>query len=263
MDTVFKKPIVGALEALALSLLASAPAFAQQGVVMVMNEASGSQKMQARMQLDRTHVRTEIRDQGRLMAVTYDADAGVMRMIDDNGRTYTEITEADLKQMAGALAQLSSQLGNLPPEVVKQLGGRGIPGMPGRGAAPERITYKRTGTGAVGQWSCTTYDGFRGSEKVAEICAAESGVDLTAADFQVVQRLAEMMRSMNPQGAEQMAVYGTAESQGFAGFPVRRVTFRNGKPDSTSELAELRREAIPASVFAVPAGYKKQEMGLR
>jgi hypothetical protein len=223
---------------------------------MVMTDTSGGQTMQARMQLDRTHVRTEMRERGQQMVVTFDSGAGVMRMIDDRNRTYTEITEADLKQMADMMKQIGGGRG------IPGLGGRGIPGMPGTGPAPERTTYKRTGAGKVGQWACTTYDGFRGSEKVAEVCAAEAGLDLTAADFQVVQRLADMMRSMNPQGVDQMATYGTVEAQGFAGFPVRRVNFRNGKPDSTTELTELRREAIPATVFAAPTGYKKQDMGM-
>lgn len=248
------------LRLVVLALLLAAPAAAQQGIVMVMNDTSGSQKTQARMQLDRTHVRTEIRDDGRPMVVTYDSGSQVMRMIDAGNRTYMEITEADIKQMAGALSQLQGI--QLPPEVQKQLGGRGIPGMPGGGAPPQRTTYKKTGTSTVGQWACTNYDGFRGAEKVAEVCAADSGIDLTAADFQVVQRLADMMRSMNPQGADQMAVYGSADAQGFAGFPVRRIDFRNGKPQSTSELTELRREAIPAATWAVPAGFKKQDMGL-
>jgi hypothetical protein len=68
------------------------------------------------------------------------------------------------------------------------------------------------------------------------------------------------MTSIAPQQMEQIATYGTVDSQGFAGFPVRRVMFRNGKPESTSELAQLSREAIPASTFAIPDGFKREEM---
>ena len=170
--------------------------------------------------------------------------------------------------MSGAMAQMQEQMKNMPPEqrqmmeqMMRGRGGAGMPGMPAAPAAPARPTFKKTGTGKVGQWACTTYEGFRGAEKVAEVCAADSGIDLTAADFQVVQQLADQMKSMAPQTADQLAVYGTAESQGFAGFPVRRVTFKNGRPDTTTELTELKREAIPASAFDVPAGFKKQSMG--
>ena len=248
------------LKTLIITLFIASPAYSQ-GLVMVMTETRGGQTMQNRMQLDSTHIRADIRDNGQQMIVTYDAGAKVMRMIDTPKRTYTEITEADLKQMAGMMQQMQAQMKNLPPEVQKQMAGR-MGGMPGGGAAPERITYKRTGTSKVGQWACTTYDGFRGSEKVAEVCAAESGLNVTAADFQVVQQLADMMKSMAPGQIDQIAVYGTVDSQGFAGFPVKRVTFRNGKPESTSELTEFRREGIPADAFAVPAGFKKQSMGM-
>lgn len=255
---------VTTFRAFIIALFATSSAYAQ-GVVMVMNQTpGGGQPTQVRMQLDSTHARTEIRDQGQQMTVTYDAAAKVMRMIDNAKKTYTEITEQDIKQMAGMMAQMQAQMKNMPPEVQKQMAGRGgMPGMPGAGAPQARTTYKRTGSSKVGQWACTTYDGFRGAEKVAEVCAAESGVNVTAADFQVIQQLADMMKSMAPPGAlDQIATFGTVESQGFAGLPVRTVSFQNGKPVSTTELVELRREAIPASVFAVPAGFKKQDMGM-
>jgi hypothetical protein len=38
---------------------------------------------------------------------------------------------------------------------------------------------------------------------------------------------------------------------------VKRVSFKNGKPDVTSELVGFRREAVPSSNFDVPAGYNK------
>jgi hypothetical protein len=192
-----------------------------------------------------------------------------MRLINSSNRTYTEITQRELQQMGGMMAQMQEQLKNLPQEQRKMMeemmkGRGGMPGMPGMpGPAPAPITYKRTGASKAGQWACTTYDGFRGADKVTEVCAAEgSALGLTASDFRIVQQLAYFLRSIAPQQIDQLALYGTGENQGYSGFPVRRVVFRNGKPESTSELVELRREAIPASAFAVPDGYKKQDMGM-
>jgi hypothetical protein len=261
------------LNTLILVLIIAAPVCAQ-GVVMVMNETSGGQTTQSRMHLDRTHVRAEVREQGPLqgqqMIATFDSEAQVMRLIDGRNRTYTEVTQRDLQQIGGMMAQLQEQLKNLPPEQRKMMedmmkGRGGMPNMPGMAGAapPSPITYKRTGSSKVGQWACTTYDGFRGADKIMEVCAAEgSALGLTAADFRVVQQLADFMKNIAPQQIDQLSLYGTDEKQGYAGFPVRRVMFRNGKPDSTSELVELRREAIPASTFAVPDGFKKQEMGM-
>jgi hypothetical protein len=251
---------------LTIAMLAASSAYARQGIVMVMNETNGGQTSQNRMQLDRTRVRTDIRDQGRVMTVTFDGNTKVMRMIDTPNKSYTEITQQDVQQIGGMMAQMMEQMKNMPAEqrqmMEQMMRGRGGAGMPGMTPAPAPITYKKTGSARVGQWDCTTYEGFRGAEKVAEVCAAEGSLGLSAADFQVMQQLADFVKSMAPQNLEQLAMYGTAESQGFAGFPVRRVTFQNGRAQSTSELSELRREAIPDSAFAVPSGFRKQSVTL-
>jgi hypothetical protein len=143
------------------------------------------------------------------------------------------------------------------PESVQQ---RATTEAAGRGqAAPAPITYRRTGTSKVGEWTCTTYEGLRGTEKVAEVCAAEGNViSLTAADFTLARQAIDVVKLIAPpELIERIPVYGTVQSQGFAGFPVKRTNFRNGQPEVTTELMEIKREAIPASNFDVPAGYNK------
>ena len=69
---------------------------------------------------------------------------------------------------------------------------------------------------------------------------------------------------MMPAAADQLSFNGTIEDQGFPGVAVRRVTLRNGAPQLTTELTDVRRGAIPASMFATPAGFKREAMpGLR
>jgi hypothetical protein len=103
-----------------------------------------------------------------------------------------------------------------------------------------------------------------GAEKVTELCAVQPGaIGLTDADFAPMKQLAEFMKAMVPDAAEQFAVNATVAEQGFAGVPIRRVSFRNGKPADTTELLEVRREAIPASAWEVPAGFTRQQMGGR
>src|SRR6185436_18576853 len=137
------------------------------------------------MQLDATHVRTEVRQGADLMAVVFDGGAQVLRMINPSRKSYSEMTQSEAQQLGqqlnGMMAAMQAQLANLPPEqrkmmedMLKGRGGRGLPGIPGAGvAALERPAYKRTGTAKVGQWTCTTYEGFRGADKVSEVCAAE------------------------------------------------------------------------------------------
>jgi hypothetical protein len=261
------------LKPLLVVLLAASSASAQ-GIVMSMRETQGARVTNTQMQLDATHVRAEVRQGNDQMAAVFDGNAQVLRVINTGRKSYSELTQAEAQQMgqmvSGAMAAMQAELAKLPPEqrkmmedMLKGRGGRGFPGVPNAGAAAasERTVYKRTGTSKVGQWSCTTYEGFRGAEKVSEICAAEGrDFGLTAADFQVARQLADFLRGMLPQVADQIALYGSPEEQGFSGFPVRRTTLVNGQPASVTEVTEVKREAIPASIFEVPAGFTKENM---
>ena len=257
------------LKMLTLLLIVASPTYAQ-GITMVQRETRNGQSATNRMQMDRTHVRAEARSGTEQVAFVYDGGADVARMINIDKKTYTEMTRAQAQQMgqqvSGAMAQMQAQLANLPPEqramVEKMMAGRGgaMPGMPG-GAPPARVEYRRGGSDKVGQWACTKYEGFRGAEKVVEVCAADpSALGLTAKDFEVTRKLAEFFKGMMPQAADQLSVLGTAEDQGFSGFPVKRTSFRGGTAESVSELTELKREALPAATFEVPSGFRKEAM---
>ncbi len=258
--------VISTIVVLALAAPASA-----QGVTMVMRySAAGGPATTQQIQMDRTHIRAETASNGDTVAFVYDGPAKVLRMINLSRKSYTEMDQAQLQKMGqqvnSAMAAMQAQLKNLPPEQQKMMQdlmkGRGLAGP---GAAPERPTFKHTGSDKAGQWTCEKYDGYRGAEKVAEVCAVEvSALGLTAADFDAARQLAELVKSMMPAAADQMSFNGTIEEQGFPGFAVRRVTMRNGKPDSTTELTEIRREAIPASLFAAPAGFRREAMpGMR
>jgi hypothetical protein len=186
------------------------------------------------LQADRTHARLDI--PSLASQLVYDSATKTLRALVPLLKIYREYTPATVQELVAAAAT----------------SGRGQP-------APTRVTYKRTGTSKVGDWACTTYDGLRGSEKVYEVCAAEgNSIGLTAADFAVVQQAIDLARAVAPpETIERIPVYGSVQSQGFAGFPVRRVSFRNGQPETTSELIGFRREAVPATAFETPSGFNK------
>jgi hypothetical protein len=253
-------------------VLAATPASAQ-GVVMVMRQVSGAQTTTSQTQMDRNHVRAEVQANGESNAVVFDGSADVIRMINLSRKSYTEMSRADVQQMqqqlSGMMAKMEAQLKNLPPEQRKMfedmMKGRG--GMPGGAATPPaapRMTYKATGNDKVGQWACTRYDGYNGAEKVTELCTVQpSAIGLNESDFAAMKQMAEFMKALVPDAAAQFSVNTTVAEQGFAGFPIRHVSFRNGKPADSTELLEVRREAIPASAWEVPAGFSRQQMGGR
>jgi hypothetical protein len=205
-----------------------------QGLTVTLKETTPAGQTAPVLQTDRTHARLDI--PSLASQLLYDSSIKTLRLLVPLAKFYREFTPASAQALAAAM------------------------GTSGRGqAVPARLTYRRTGTSKVKDWTCTTYEGLRGSEKVAEVCAAEgSAINLTAADFTVAQQAIDLAKPFAaPEILERIPVYGSVASQGFAGFPVRRVSIRNGQPDITTELVEIRREAVPTANFAVPADYMK------
>jgi hypothetical protein len=203
-----------------------------QGLTVTMRETGPTGQSTPMLQTDRTRARLDI--PSLASQVLYDSATKTLQLLVPLLRTYREFTPAIVQQRAAAER--------------------------GRGQATlAPITYKRTGTSKVRDWTCTTYEGLRGTEKIAEVCAAEgSAIALTGADFAIAQQAIDMAKAIAPpEMIERIPLYGTAANQGFAGFPVRRVSFRNGQPEITTELVEIKRDAIPAATFAVPAGFNK------
>lgn len=203
-----------------------------QGLTITMKENGPIGETAPKIQTDRTHARLDA--PSLASQVLYDSSTKTLQLILPLLRSYREYTPSTIQ--------------NAPPIL-------------GRGPAPAPmpITYKRTGSSKVKDWTCTTYEGFRGSDKVAEVCAAEgASIGLTSADFTLVQQAIDMVKSItSPELIERIPTYGSVANQGFAGFPVRRVSFRNGQPETTAELVEIRRGPLPADTFVMPAGFTK------
>lgn len=251
---------------LAAMVLCAATAAAADGVLVVqkMTSASGAVSTN-QVDIEKTRMRAEIAAaNGRKQTMVFDGTAQVMRTIDDEAKTYTEMTRADVEQLggqvSGAKAQLEQQMKNMPPEararMEEMMKGRG---MTMAGAAP--IEYRKVGTDKVGKWTCDQYEGTRNGKKTSEVCTVATTVlGFAPADFEVTRQMAEFFSKLLPQGAEQMFSVGSATPNGLAGVPVRTVTFRDGAVQSTTEMVEVSRQNFPDSTFTVPAGYTKRDL---
>ena len=183
---------------------------------------------------------------GRKQTMIFDGTAQVMRTIDDEAKTYTEMTKADVerlaRQMAGAMAQMQEQMKNMPPEarthMEAMMQGRGMP------AAPRAPTeYKKVGTDKVGKWTCDKYEGTRGGEKISELCTVSPAtLGFTRRRLRGHQADGGVLRrSWCRRAPTRCSAIGSAETpNGFSGLPVRTVIFRNGAPSAR------RRSPTPA-----------------
>jgi hypothetical protein len=72
-------------------------------------------------------------------------------------------------------------------------------------------------------------------------------------------QMAGFYSAMAPQMPGQLAGLTPIDQGGTSGFPVKTVMMIQGQT-MTSEVIEASRQTFPDSLFAVPAGFAKQEM---
>ena len=236
---------------------------AADGIQITQRVNSGANPTTTQMQVEATRMRTQITDQNGLsQAIIFDGSKQLMYIVDAAKKTYMEMTKADLErmqsQMQGMLAQMQAALEKMPPAQRAQMEAMMKGRMGGMGAAAPKFESKRTGTDKVGRWTCEKYDVFMNGEKLNDVCTVDPAVlGFTAKDFAVSAQLASFFQALVPQIAAQVAVVGTVEAQGFAGFPVRSTMVVAGQT-ITTELVEASRQTFADSLFTVPAGFTKQ-----
>jgi len=234
---------------------------AADGVLIAQKTTSGDSTQTSQVQIDRNRMRAEIGGANRRVVI-FDGTRQLLWLIDEDKKTYNELTKADVDRLGGqvqdAMAMVQAQLANMPPAQRAQLEAL----MKGRGMAAltaQKTEYRKTGTDKVGKWTCDKYDGFQNNQKTAEVCAVDpAAIGFSPADFEVSRQLGEFFRKLMPQNADQLFTFGKAEEQGFSGLPVRRKTTVAGK-ESTVELTDVTRQTFPDSIFTVPSGFQKQE----
>ena len=246
--------------------------FAANGLVISMKTTNGGATATSQIQLDADHMRAEMAGRGGAQsAVVFDGTKQTMFIIDDNRKTYSEITKGDLDRLAAQMSQMQSQMqgamANMPPEqraqIEAMMRGRGGAGMPGMPAPPAKPTFKKTGTDKVGKWTCDKYEGYEGDRKTTEVCTVDpKALGLAESDFAVSKEFAKFFSTLMPQRSSQIFSIGTLEDRGYVGVPVRSINYgADGSVQGTTELVDISHQNIPDSTFAPPSGYQKTDMG--
>jgi hypothetical protein len=222
----------------------------------------------SRVQIETTRMRTESTDaKGDKTVMVFDGSRQILDIIHVSRKTYTEMTKDDVDRMGAqasdARAQMQKRLETLPPAQRAQMEAAMKGRLGGAAAGPAaRVQYKKTGTGAVGKWTCDKYEGFENGRKTSEVCAVDPKVlGFTASDFEVSRQFAEFFKKMLPSstGQTQTFAIATVADQGFSGVPVRRMFTIAGR-EVTTEITEVSRQSFPDSAFAVPEGFQKQSI---
>jgi len=254
------KPLRAGLTAIAMIGLAAGVTTGANGVIITAKAVSGGKTETHQIQLDADHLRA---DTGDSKVVIFDGARQVLEIVNTDQKTYRELTKADVdrlgEQVSGAMAQMQSQMANLPPEqrarIEAMMKGRGV--NPAANAAkPE---YRRAGTDKVGKWTCDKYDVYQNGQKEGDVCTVSpSALGLSDTDFAVTRQMqtffAALLKFVPAAQASQLFTLRSFTAEGLAGIPVRRT-----EPDGDSmELSDITRGNVPDSTFQVPAGFQKQ-----
>ena len=249
---------------LRLALLAAAAAVplllgarAQAAVTLVMQRGADAPST---LYVDGDKMRME-NPTGRERTVIIDAAGKRLMMVNDDAKTYTEITEADMKRFGEMIAQrramMEEKMKTMPPEQRKKMEAM-MGGLTGtKDGKPRELKFDRLGQKkTINGFSCDMYRVLEAGTPKEEDCLAPwSASLLQRSDFAGLRKFAEQMaKDSGAAGAGSQQMFEQFDK--YPGFPVSRHPLDPAnQPDE--QLKSLKRGSIPATTFAVPAGFTK------
>jgi hypothetical protein len=247
--------------AVAAAVLAAAlPAAAEDLTIVSKVTRDGAAPGTATSYLSSTHARVVQPDGGEAIV---DLGTGSITVIDGRKKEYFVVTRQDMEQMKSRLQALTNspemqraqeQMKNLPPEIQKRMQGM----MGGAGG----FDVQKTGTTRkIAGYTCENWVVSLGQFSKTEQCMT-SELPIPAPTWAAYRDFAEgmqgMMAAMGPMGKGMADV--AAKMKEMRGFPLAVTTsasMMGRSMNSTTEVVEVKKGAIPASAWAIPEGYRK------
>lgn len=242
-------------------LAASAIGQSADGILITQRATSEGGPFTIRIQIKAIRMRTEVASPNDVtQIVIFDGGKQVLYIVDPARKTYIEMTKADVDRMntvaQGAMAQLQGQLETLPASQRAQMEAM----MKGRGGAAAAPHYTHTGSDNVGRWTCDKYDLMQDGQKIGDVCTVNPAtLGFGATDLDVMRQMSELFSTMAAQMASQLPAVSPIDLPGTSGFPVKTVLTVQGHT-VTTEVIEVDRQTFSDSLFAVPAGFTKQDV---
>jgi hypothetical protein len=186
-------------------------------------------------------------------------DSGTFWLIDNESRVYTEIAREDMLQakaeMQAAIATAKQELEQMPPDQ-RKAATRMFAERVGGALMDEDITYTQVSSGIeVDRWTCDHYEGTQDGEKVQEVWAATlNELGISAEDLRSLADIADLFMTVGQPLPAFFRMGGDAPGGAgrFPGFPVMMVSYSNGQRNEKSEVADVRKEKLAATLFELP-----------
>ena len=195
----------------------------------------------------------------------FDGDARRVLTLNRAEKTYTEMTPATMRaQTARMKAEWEETKGRLTPEQSAQIEAmsRSWKGGP---SGPAKPTLVSTGKkDKVAGYTCEVHRYLVDGRPTEELCLIPWGAGaLTRADVAPFVKMTEMftaaLEDLRPGAGEAMKA-SKADLASMPGFLARSYELGpDGKRVETETLTKIARGSVPATAFAIPAGYTRAE----
>jgi hypothetical protein len=188
---------------------------------------------------------------------------------DPQKKTYIAMDRATMQRLASqlnpALKMLQEQMKNMSPEQRAQIERMTGTKLPGSEQAPVQEIRKTSRTGTVAGYACTYSEVLEDGILQHEACVVppanlKGSKELYDVSLKVGALVKDMMASVDAPWVRQMMDRQMENFSELGGLPVLTRSFDQGKPLHESTMKAIRSEAIPASQFEIPAGYKQQDL---
>jgi hypothetical protein len=249
---------------LAVAATSLSAGVAHAGITIVAQRGEGDTTT---MYVDGDHGRFEMSKPDKHdTGMIFDGASKKFLIVNDRDKSYSEITEEDMKKMservAAMRAQAAERMKSLPPEQRKKMEAMmGSMGGMGPGKQPdykfERIGDKKT----VNGFACETYRMLEDGKAVEELCISPWSAGLVKkGDFEGLRKFAEgMAESFKGAMSQDRNWFMMKKFESFPGFPITRTLLgEGGKRTEVEQVKSVKRGSIAGSMFSVPAGYTKK-----
>ena len=249
------------MQFVAAALLATAlPAAAEDLTIVSKMTRNGGEPTTATSYLSTDHARMVQPDGGEAIL---DLKTGQITVIDTRKKEYYVVTRQDMEQMMAKLQQTMNspemqkakeQMKNLPPDVQKRMQSM-------MGGASSSVEVKKTGTTRkVAGYNCDNWTITMGPTKTEHCVTTELPIPVQTWDAyrDFAEGMRSMMASMGPMSKGMADI--AAKMKEMRGYPLAVSTsssFMGRSSTASTEVVEVKKGAIPASAWEVPAGYRK------
>jgi hypothetical protein len=243
----------------------------QAGLVITISEEVQGVNMQSEqtMFIDKDMLRMEMSGEEENQTVIFRGDKNVFWVIDSEKKSYFEMTQEDIanlkSQMESMQKMMMEQMKNMPEEQRKMMEDM-MPGNMSTEKKAKPVYTKKSGGVKVGNWTTTHYEGTTEGKKSDDLWTVDwSETGFKRSDFAVMTKMADFFSALSQEATDFMNV-GSEEwekEMGISGMPVRWKDYLEGGSTSEGSIKEISQKNLDASLFDLPAGFKKDQSPMK